>query len=351
MKTLAYLVYGNKREYRLELAYSLASIVPFEAQGARGIRRLLVTDQPDLAQGLPVDVLLIDKARLAEWTQDGQYSHAAKIHALAAVLEHSDGPVALIDTDTYFLRSPGELFARIGSGRSVMQAADAPIGQLHFWRRLLANAPATVAGYAISAASPMNNSGVIGMDPTDRGIVPEMIALMGELHSIDPVFNIEQFAVTCVLDRHTELSVAPDIVHHYWPLHERWFIHAAVENAAGGTDPIAIDRLSTPFIRFGYPPKRVIDQVAARVRGTIGGWDHVYRYAYLAYLSALSSRSVREANVWAAIAADALRDTQSPTASIRSDFRKLAIARPAWLDNRAASAWQQLSPGDPLRRT
>lgn len=336
MRTLAYLVYGQRPEYELELTGSVASAARFLQAEPADIRLVLLTDRPERRPDLPVKHVLFTAAQFAAWTKEGRYNHAAKVHALGALLDQTDGPVALLDTDTYFIRHPAELFRQIGPGRTAMQAPDRPVGELDFWRPLLDRAPVTVAGYPISGASEMNNSGVIGLHPAQRGLIVQMVELMTALHDISPVFNIEQFAVTTVLARHTELATVPDIVHHYWPTYERWFVHAGLEGASFAA-------LAENFPHLGYPPKRTVDRLAARVKGGLCGWDGQRRFAYLAYRAALASSSPSQARVWARIAADALRAGSAAPAAVAADFRRLVRRPPAWLGSEQAAEWRRLA--------
>lgn len=336
MRTIAYLVYGQRPEYEIELTGSVASAVRFLRAEPADIRLVLLTDRPGRRPDLPVEYVPFTAAQFAAWTGEGRYNHAAKIHALGALLDEADGPVALLDTDTYFTRHPAELFRRIGPGRAAMQAPDRLIGELDFWRPLLDCAPAIVAGYPISGASGMNNSGVIGVHPAQRSLIAQMVKLMAALHAISPVFNIEQFAVTTVLARHTELTTVPDVVHHYWPTYERWFVHAELESAGFAA-------LAERFPPLGYPPKRAVDRLAARIRGVLHGWDGQRRFAYLAYRAALASRSPAHARVWARIAADALRAGAAPPAAVAADFHRMVRRPPAWLDDGQAAEWARLA--------
>lgn len=342
MKTIAYLHYGNKREYALELTYSIASIVSFLRSDPSDIRLLLITDEKGQRSDLPVDHLLFSNELFAQWTHDGHYSHAAKVHALIWAADQTAGPLALIDTDTYFTSHPDNLFDKIRPGHSVMQTPEGTIGSLDFWRPLLNAAPEEVAGYPITPHSPMNNSGVIGVDQADKAMLAEILPIMEELYAICPVFNIEQFAVTCVLARHTQLTVAPDIVYHYWPYHERAFAHAAAAKALPEFTSENFDRLVASFRPFKIPRKRRMDLLRTKIAGTLFGWPAPYHFAYLAGLSARSSVDAGEANAWAAIAAYFIRQGDYPSAWVRRDFRGLLGKPHAWMTPETARAWQAL---------
>ena len=320
MKTIAYLIYGDRREYQLELTLSVASIIRHLRRAPSDIRIVLVCDRQDIRLDLPVEYSVFSRADFDFWTDGGKYQHAAKLGALKKIIDDTEGPVAFVDTDTIFLRHPDEMFAHIKSARSVMQKRDAPIGELDYWHELLRKAPSTVAGYPIRASSPMNNSGVIGIDQADVSWIEEAKSLVFALHRIEPVFNIEQFAVTCALAKHTVLSVIPDIVYHYWPTHERLFQHAYVEDTVPSFTAQNFERLVKKTDQIGLPQKRFLDRVVATIKGKLHRWDGDYKFAFLAYRSALSTDDPMHSQVWMNIARNHLARNSYPASRIARDF-------------------------------
>jgi len=329
MQTIAYLVYGGRWEYHAELSLSIASAMRFLRQKPSDIRFLLITDTEGCRPDLPVDYLVFTQAEFREWTQDGTYQHAAKVHALKKAMAHSNGPVALMDTDTRFIRHPDELFAMIGPGRSLMHQQEPAIGQLDYWTAFLAAAPAEVGGYPINAQSAMNNSGVIGLHPQDISTLEDAARLIPGLVDIEPVFSIEQLAITCALNRHTKVGMASEIVDHFWQFHQRIFVHAQVRELSAAFTPEGFEALIEAS-KVSKPPRTPFSaRIAARLKGTLLGWNSNYRFAYLSYHSALKSKNPFEAKAWSEITHHFLGRSGETSERIKRDFKHLDLLSPS----------------------
>lgn len=320
MKTIAYLVYGGRREYHLELTLSVASATKYIRENGSDIRIVLICDRENIRPDLPVESLLFDEIQLSNWTGNGTYTHAAKLSALMMALRTLDGPVALVDTDTVFLDHPQRVFDKIGPGRSVMHVHERPIGESSVWQPLLAVVPAEVNGFAIHASSAMNNSGVIGVDPADIGLLDEALKLMFSLHEIHPIFNIEQFAVTQGLLKGTRVSAISDLIYHYWITHERLFMHAAAQNICPQFTVENFERLVTAPIKLGMPDKRLIDKVVTALKSRLRRWDGDYRFADAAYRASKATKDADHAKVWRTIARSQVTRSARDPAQARKDF-------------------------------
>ncbi|MFT3814468.1 MAG: hypothetical protein QM740_13995 [Acidovorax sp.] len=341
MKTIAYLTYGAKREYQLELTYSVLSAQHHLAKDPSGIRIVLVTTESNVRNDLPVEHLVVTQQQLREW-QEGGYGHAAKYWALLAVMDRFQGAVAFVDTDTQFLHHPQRMFDRVGPNMSVMQADEGVLAQHTYWQPLLDKLDGPVHGYNVHAGSRMFNSGVIGVDYSMRSCMPEVLQLMS-LYEIAPVFDIEQFAFTAVLEKHGKLSACPDVVKHYWG-HERRFFHLQINALFPEFNREQFNSHVEAFPPAGYPPKSMVARIKAKIKRLQRDGGRDYEFAYLAYLCALSSEDAGSANVWADIALDALRGISSPPLdAMRIDFRMVgpaSLASLSWMSLETRERWQ-----------
>lgn len=323
MQTIAYLVYGDRWEYHAELSLSIASAMRFLRNSRGNIRFLLITDTEGCRPDLPIDYLVFTQAEFREWTRNGIYQHAAKVHALKKAMAHSDGPVVLLDTDTRFIEHPDKLFAMIGPGRSLMHHRETEIGKLDHWSAFLAAAPAEVQGYPINIKSIMNNSGVIGLHPQDISALDDAAGLIPSLTDIEPVFSIEQFAVTCTLSRHTEVGMANSVIDHFWQFHRRVFVHAQVRELSAAFTPEGFDALIEVSGTTNAPRAPFSLRLIANLKGKLFGWSGDYRFAYLAYRTALMNKNPFEARAWAEITHNALAKSCETPDRIKRDFKHL----------------------------
>jgi hypothetical protein len=343
LNTLAYLVYGSRREFQLELTYSILSAVHHRKVDDVDFRIVLVTDASNRRHDLPVEHLVFNAAELADWTRGGQYHHEAKIHALGRALDVYGGKVALVDTDTFFNFSPARLFERIGPQRSLMHACEGALGNDRLLGPILERFGSESSRYQLTPATRLFNSGVIGLDYGDRPLLVDTLVLLNQLYAVYPAFNIEQFALSIVLDRQTSLRDCQDLVTHYYG-YSRGFIRAQVADLFPEFSAERFWRHAGVLPKIErYPGKRKLDLVKARIHSMLRHQPSDYRFAYLACLSTRSSaaHSPAYANVWARVAVDILRQNEFRIVDVEQDFAAMKrLTASAWADEETREAWQ-----------
>lgn len=315
MKVLAYLIYGDKREYQLELALSVLSALRFlkeSEQSQDAITIGVISDRHDLGFDLPVDHILVSPEEFAAWTQGGTYNYRAKILALMKAIDHYQAPVALVDTDTYFLDSPARLFDRVSPQASVMHNFEYEIRNKGYWRPVVEQLGdgIEIDGVLVSPKSPMFNSGVIGVDAANRSLLDKALAVMDKVYALSPIFNVEQFALGVTLNQYTKLTSSADLVWHYWGL-DRDFIHAQTDRLLQKSSFADLESLlaNLAALKLGSPAKPLWDKALSRFLGFSKGWSDDYRFAYLSYRCALSyaGKDKEYANAWAKLALSAVK--------------------------------------------
>lgn len=213
MCNLLYLTYGG-RKYCDEAVFSILSALRFEPAESLGFRILVYTDSPESFADLPVVVEPVDGSRLRDWAGVDQYIHRRKIMVLADAMHKYPGPTCLLDTDTFFRASPGQLFARIQPGHSLMDLMEGPVSE-PIDRALKETALGPAACSAGNKAFSMWNSGVVGLHHADASLLDDVITVNDRLYGRSREFNVEQFAFGCCLDQRTTLQEARDVVYHY----------------------------------------------------------------------------------------------------------------------------------------
>lgn len=215
--TLLYLVYGAA-SYHREAVFSIASAHArlVETPGAAVAIRVCTDDVAPYA-GLPVEIAPLDAATLQRWRAPHGYHFRAKHVALRETLASSERAV-LIDTDTFFHRSPLALFERVRPGTLLCNRIGATYGsrrQHPLYRTLAAHLQARGL-----AADDMRllNSGVIGLDRADAAVLDRSLELMDELFPLaEGAYTLEEFVLAVARDeRGIALAECPDDIHHYW---------------------------------------------------------------------------------------------------------------------------------------
>ena len=224
MNNLVYCVYGGG-EYTREALFSLWSAVRFGLPEKANWRILIYAENPRPFAQFGATVELLDARRMREWAGPANFGHRRKIFALRHALRNY-GPAVLLDTDTYFLKPPRKLFARIKSGHAVMHLCEGRLGQFPNFVPLcqsLCAAPFGISDqlYKFKPEWLMWNPGVVGLHPADEPLMEQVVQLTDAVHQRSPSAVSEQAAFTQVLGRATRLREAEDVVFHYWAPHLR----------------------------------------------------------------------------------------------------------------------------------
>lgn len=220
---LLYLMYGDKHEYLIEAKFSILTALNRRVEpGSFSIA--VMTDQPELFQGWPVEVHPLDEAKLASWMGPGDYVHRRKACAIREGLKYAHKTI-FVDTDTVFLMDPALLFERVSEGRYLMDqlefkwAEAARRGEYAALCEQLRN-----EGALPSSDLRLFNSGICGMTSGNVALMDEAISRIDKwAHHHRQLHTMEQIAVSFVLDG-KHVSEAKDCVEHYFS--KKPFFHA-----------------------------------------------------------------------------------------------------------------------------
>lgn len=220
---LLYLMYGDRHEYLVEAKFSILTALNRRVEPGSFFIAVM-TDQPDLFQGWPVQIHPLDEAKLASWMGQGDYVHRRKACAIREGLKYAHKTI-FVDTDTVFLKDPALLFERVSEGRYLMD-------QLEFkWaeaarRREYAGLCEQLKNEGALPSSDLRlfNSGICGMTSGDVALMDEAISRIDQwAHHHRQLHTMEQIAVSFVLDG-KHVSEAKDCVEHYFS--KKPFFHA-----------------------------------------------------------------------------------------------------------------------------
>lgn len=345
MKSLVYLIYGDAQVYHLELSYSVMSALRHQTDPS--MRIVLITDERNRRDDLPVEHLIFDAAQMSAWTDGGTYNHAAKAGVVLLALDKLGGQVVLVDTDTYFIDDPCRIFTRINQTYSVMHVCEGSLrDQNGYYDQIIAHSAKTpFNGYDINADSAMWNSGLIGVDETLRGALSEVPELIRYLHSMDPrVHSVEQFAFGEVLARHRTIRPGDDALVHYYG-YERHFLHCGLRKLFPEFTPEVFARAQAAEAALDCYPKTLLqNKIFAKVRQSWRRAPDIYRFAQLAYLSAFNEQRPDYANAWASIAIDAIRWNHFNLEHVQTDFKEMRLSKLpeySWLRSETHSLWER----------
>lgn len=213
---LVYLAFGPAT-YHQEACFSIVSALahlPSIADPAIDIH--VYTDNAEPYGRLPVTVHLLDEATRTAWNQPHGYHFRSKHVLMRQVLQQYPQAV-LIDTDTFFRKSPLQLFQRVKPGTLLCNSIDARYGhnpQCLLYTNLLDILKSR--GLADTQMS-LINSGVIGLCAEDAQVLDRSIAMMDEFYPLArTAYTLEEFCLAVAAYRNLELAECTDVIHHYW---------------------------------------------------------------------------------------------------------------------------------------
>ncbi len=230
---LAFNCWG-KPIFAQEVAFCVRSALYWLGDRAGEVRIVVYTDDAAPLARLPVEPIVISSEQLAAWRGPADYFARTKILILADLLQRFGKPTLLIDSDTYFIKSPLALFGRLRPGATLM----------HVWESVLRYSPdpdySSIAAKLnaapfkdragqldpVSADMPSWNSGVLGIHPADAPLLADVLHTCDEMLRITGVRTAEQLAFAHVFARRTKLRPAWDAVYHYftWRLRADYFV-------------------------------------------------------------------------------------------------------------------------------
>ena len=346
MGVLVYLVYGDDERFHLELTFSIASARKFMKDDPAGIRFALVCDEKNARHDLDLEHIFISAEDIRAWQFDGQYNHAIKPHVVRHALGTCQDKVAFVDTDTFFLAHPRSMFDRIGKARTLLCSDEATLADDadNSWAKTTETVTELLGRYPISLQTRMNNSGVIGIDPADAGLLDDVIGVMRELREIDKVFSAEQLAATMVFQTHTSVSFCTDEVDHY-TARTCGYYQYQFKKSYPIRDRAAFQKLiETDFDWKLEPPIKLKWRILARLMMLRRGGDGAYASAYQSYLHAFDEPDDPElANVYSEQALDMLiygcRTRYPFTVKDMARLSPTQLGNVQWLDRRNRTRW------------
>jgi hypothetical protein len=222
-RVIMYLCYGIGSHVN-ETLYSLLTAFRFVPPTTPGFQYVVYTDLPEVFSGLGVTTRLVAEEDLSRWLGSTGYIHRRKTMSIIDALSRSSGSVAFIDSDTYFLRSPEDLFDRIGPGRTCLHVLEEHLRRSKTETNagvgaLLASQPFyDQAGHQMRfpADPPVWNTGVLGIHSSDHRLMEDALSLTDQLWDKSHIHHVEQIA-TGLAFQNTRTSQCRDIVFHYWP--------------------------------------------------------------------------------------------------------------------------------------
>lgn len=210
----------------LSLLYELRSI---HALDKEKIKIVIYTDNKDFflsffGQQPQIIYELLNPEKIKKWRGEIDFVHRVKIETLRDLRSKNRGNLFYLDGDTYFTKSPVEIFSVIEASEtlSIMHELEGQISKDYNLvakkvRKFLESPeyPEKEIGYRIPSQTQMWNAGVLGIAEKNLEWLDEVLNLTDKMHARYQKHVIEQLAFSYILQTKGQVFPAPEIG-HYW---------------------------------------------------------------------------------------------------------------------------------------
>jgi hypothetical protein len=153
------------------------------------------------------------------------FVHRVKTLVIKNCFAKYNRDILYLDGDTMFLKNPASLLQEITSKRSIMNSdeydmQDGGIHELQHWFDLRTAIRANTftlhaKAFKIPLATRMWNAGVLGISYSNAPLLDDIVDLTDQLYAKCPLFNVEQFATSFLLQTTMEVISTGDCILHY----------------------------------------------------------------------------------------------------------------------------------------
>lgn len=222
--TVIFLSYGHG-PHVAETVFSVLSAWR-RSRADRDVGLLIYTDRPGDFFDVPVATRTITDDDMQRWQPSGAYPRRCKTEVLRDALRTLDHPVALVDSDTWFRRSPRRIIDRVAPGRVALHLDEGPLAATNspvkhaFLADLRHHTFHDSRGGHLRFGDQVGmwNSGVTGIHPADAVLLDDTLTVVDQLWGAFPQrLFLEQFALSSTVVRATRPQATDDVVYHYWP--------------------------------------------------------------------------------------------------------------------------------------
>ena len=346
-KTIFYPIYGLANEYQKELSYSAMSAFRFLSRNQTDINFVLLTDEKNQRNDLPLQNIVIDATDLRAWQLDGRFNFAIKVHAMEYMLARFGGQVVMLDTDTIFEQHPLELFKLIAPGNTILHLDEGPLSENQYsegWEKVCETFGGSVNGYNLDLSTHMMNSGIVGIDAEDKNLLNDILNLMVKVFEVSSMPTSEQLSYSIILQANTNVRTCEQYVTHYWGASRPHILYQISQLYPENSEERFWEITNQLPKLAPFPPKRLKTLLKSRFLSYIRGGDQNYGFAWLAYQSAIDQQSNSEiANLWAEIAVAMLNySVIRARPETWKDFKKLRpehLPKIEWMKDDVRLSW------------
>jgi len=223
-----YLAHGTESVYH-QTAFSILTLYHHLNGDFEQVSVVLYTDNAGFFEqylgGIDIAIEKLEKTQIVEFMGEYSFVHRVKTFVIKDCFSKYKKDVLYLDGDTMFLKNPLDLLKSITPQFSIMNCdeydmQDGGIHELQHWFDLRTAIKANSftlhdKQFKIPLATRMWNAGILGISYANAYLLEDIISLTDQLYAKCPLFNVEQFATSFVLQNETYVISSEDYLLHY----------------------------------------------------------------------------------------------------------------------------------------
>ncbi len=227
MKVLVYQAYGRD-DIKRQTLFSIVSLLSNLRFEENDFQVWIYTEdvnffEPYFANHANVKCKPVTMVQIKKWRGAIDFVHRVKVEILMDAAAQFIGDLYYCDGDTYFLKSPANLFDQVADNISLMHIAENtlaggkdPLSKKI--KRFVKKHKFLVAGeqLQISVETMMWNAGVLAISQINKTLLPQVLELTDCLYSLYQKHIMEQLAFSVCLQNATKVLPANEVIYHYW---------------------------------------------------------------------------------------------------------------------------------------
>ena len=222
-RVILYIVYGEDHAYYEGALFSLLTFWNWVSEIDQ-IEFVVLTEKPEKFKDYPVKIISMSQEQKSEWSFEGKYHFRIKNRGLAFVMDklklNEKDKILFFDTDTYFHKSPLQLFNLIKPNQALFYLNEGLIykrKRFDVYIKSLEGKQIEIEGqkYELSKKSAIWGSLMIGIMPNMRHSLEWADLLMKSFYEIVPSHTIEPFSLSESLLRNYNLVEGKNYVSLY----------------------------------------------------------------------------------------------------------------------------------------
>lgn len=230
MNTLVLQSFGRENEYK-RAVFAILSFYAHMTLEINETKVILFTDNPSYFEQslseLPVQYILLTPEKIKWMRGEIDFLHRMKIALIEEAFTASKGILLYVDSDTFFIKDPVELFLNVSESAAYMHLLEYPFvrevedetSTYQEFYELINNEEFELAeGRKLRVTSQHCswNAGVMVFHPLHSKFINDVYSLTNQFYPSSGSHASEQYAFSIVLQEHLQLKSCDHIVYHYW---------------------------------------------------------------------------------------------------------------------------------------